>query len=67
VLAVPAAKADAIIAKAAKAGVPATHIGFTGAVSASGAPALEGVGLPAVTVAALKATHEAWLPAYMKG
>ena len=67
VLAVPAGKADAIIAKAAKAGVAAAHIGFTGAVSASGAPALEGVGLPAVTVAALKATHEAWLPAYMKG
>jgi phosphoribosylformylglycinamidine synthase subunit PurL len=67
ILAVPADKADAIIAKAAKAGVPAAHIGFTGAVSASGAPALEGVGLPAVTVAALKATHEAWLPAYMKG
>jgi phosphoribosylformylglycinamidine synthase len=67
VLAMPAGKADAIIAKAAKAGVAAAHIGFTGAVSASGAPALEGVGLPAVTVAALKATHEAWLPAYMKG
>jgi phosphoribosylformylglycinamidine synthase len=66
-MAVPADKADAILAKAKKAGVAARHLGFTGAVSAMGQPVVEGVGLPAVTVAALKATHEAWLPEYMKG
>jgi phosphoribosylformylglycinamidine synthase len=64
---VPAKKADAILKKAAKAGVAATHIGFTGAVSAMGQAVVEGVGLPAVSVERLKATHEAWLPDYMKG
>jgi phosphoribosylformylglycinamidine synthase subunit PurL len=67
VVVVPEKKADAILAKANKAGVAAMHLGVTGAVSATGAPALEGVGLPAVTINALKATHEGWLPAYMKG
>jgi phosphoribosylformylglycinamidine synthase subunit PurL len=67
ILAVPADQADAIIAEAKKAGVAALHLGFTGTVSASGAPALDGVGLTPVTVGALKATHEGWLPAYMKG
>ena len=66
VVVVPAAKADAILAKAAKAGVAAQHIGFTGAVSAMGQPVVEGVGLPAVSVERLKATHEAWLPEFMK-
>jgi phosphoribosylformylglycinamidine synthase len=67
ILAVPADTADAIIAEAAKAGVAASHLGFTGTVLASGAPALDGVGLPPVTVGALRSTHEGWLPAYMKG
>jgi phosphoribosylformylglycinamidine synthase len=66
-MAVPAAEADAILAKAKKAGVAARHIGFTGAKNDKGEAVLTGVGLPAVTVAALKATHEAWLPEYMKG
>ena len=66
-VAVPEKKADAILAKAKKAGVAASHLGFTGAKNAAGEAVLTGVGLPAVTVGALKATHDAWLPEYMKG
>jgi phosphoribosylformylglycinamidine synthase len=67
IVAVPGLAADAIIADARKAGVAAAHLGVTGAWNTAGEPVLMGVGLPAVTVAALKATHEAWLPAFMKG
>jgi phosphoribosylformylglycinamidine synthase len=66
-VAVPADQADAVLAAAKDANVVAAHIGFAGATNASGEPVLMGVGLPPVTVAALKATHEAWLPSYMKG
>jgi phosphoribosylformylglycinamidine synthase len=66
-MAVPADKADAILAKAKKAGLAARHLGFTGATNDKGEAVLTGVGLPPVTVTALKATHEAWLPEYMKG
>jgi phosphoribosylformylglycinamidine synthase subunit PurL len=60
VLAVPAAKAAAVLAKAEAAGVPAKVIGTTGGA------ALTGFG-PAVAVAALKDANERWLPEYMAG
>ncbi|GAB3130973.1 phosphoribosylformylglycinamidine synthase subunit PurL [Novispirillum itersonii] len=59
VVAVDAAKVDAVLAQAAAAGVPAVKIGVTGgdALSVNG-----GVAVP---VKALRDANEAWLPEYM--
>jgi phosphoribosylformylglycinamidine synthase len=54
-------EADAILAGAAKAGVPAARIGTTGG------DALRLGGEPPVSLAALRQAHESWLPNYMDG
>jgi phosphoribosylformylglycinamidine synthase II len=61
VLSLPAGAAEAVVAEAKAAGVPAQIIGKTGG---------SGLVLPgevAVSVAALSKTHESWLPGYMAG
>ncbi|MFN3673624.1 MAG: phosphoribosylformylglycinamidine synthase subunit PurL [Bosea sp. (in: a-proteobacteria)] len=58
---VPAAQAEAILAEAEAASVPALRLGQTGG------DALAIAGEQPVTVAALKTAHETWLPAYMAG
>jgi len=67
VIAVPEKAADAVIARARKADIYARHLGYTGARSDGGEPVLQGVGLPPVTLARLRAAHERWLPEYMAG
>jgi phosphoribosylformylglycinamidine synthase II len=60
-LALPAGAAEAVVAEAKAAGVPAEIIGKTGGSE---------LALPseaAVSVAALRKTHESWLPDYMAG
>jgi phosphoribosylformylglycinamidine synthase len=52
--------ADAVLAKAKEAGIPAAVIGKTGGSEVK----LAGVG--AVSLSSLKSAHEAWLPTYMK-
>ncbi len=61
VLVVPAAEADAVIAAAKAAGVPALAIGRTGGA------ALALPGEPALAIAELNTIHEGWLPGYMAG
>jgi len=61
VLAVPATEADAVIAAAKAAGVPALAIGKTGGAS------LSLPGEPALAIADLRKIHEDWLPSYMAG
>jgi phosphoribosylformylglycinamidine synthase len=61
VMTVPAAEADAVIAAAKAAGVPALTIGKTGGT------ALSLPGEPALAVADLRKIHEDWLPSYMAG
>jgi phosphoribosylformylglycinamidine synthase len=58
---VPAAQADAVLAKARGSGVLAARIGITGG------RALAVPGEPPLTVAKLRETFEGWLPAYMAG
>lgn len=60
-LSLPAGAAEAVVAEAKAAGVPAQVIGKTG----GGELALPGEA--AVSVAALRKTHESWLPDYMAG
>ncbi|TXL77631.1 phosphoribosylformylglycinamidine synthase subunit PurL [Vineibacter terrae] len=60
VMAVRPAVADAVLASAAAAKVPATRLG------SSGGAALTVEGVLAISVADLRRTHEAWLPAYME-
>lgn len=59
VLTAPEAEADALIARAEKAGIPAERIGTTGTHELT----LDG-GTP-ISVAGLKAVHEGWFPTYM--
>jgi phosphoribosylformylglycinamidine synthase len=54
-------KPDAVLAEAAKAGVPAWRIGT------SGGNALTINGLMAISLAEVRRVHETWLPAYMAG
>jgi phosphoribosylformylglycinamidine synthase len=61
VVAVPAAEAEAVIAAAKAAGVPALAIGRTGGAM------LSLPGEPALAVADLRKIHEDWLPSYMAG
>ncbi|WP_371877263.1 phosphoribosylformylglycinamidine synthase subunit PurL [Alsobacter ponti] len=61
VLAVTPARADAILAEARAAGVPALRIGR------SGGDALTLPGERPISVTALRSAHEAWLPDYMAG
>jgi phosphoribosylformylglycinamidine synthase len=61
VLTVPAGQADAVIARAREANVPAQKIGVTGGT------ALAIPGERALPVAALRDRSEGWLPAYMGG
>ncbi len=51
--------ADEILADAAKAGVPAVLLGYSGGTS------LTVKGLVSLTLSDIKAAHEAWLPGYM--
>ncbi|AZO80821.1 MULTISPECIES: phosphoribosylformylglycinamidine synthase subunit PurL [unclassified Bosea (in: a-proteobacteria)] len=60
-LSLPAAAAEAVVAAAKAAGVPAEIIGKTGGSE------LALPGETAVSVAALRNTHESWLPDYMAG
>ena len=60
-LSLPAGAAEAIVAEAKAAGVPAEIIGKTGGSE------LVLPGEAAVSVAALSKTHESWLPDYMAG
>ena len=61
VLTVPAAQADAVVARAWAAGVPATRLGT------SGGSELTGPGGMLISVQDLRRANEAWLPAYMAG
>ncbi len=61
VLAVPAGQAEAILAAAGKAGVPASLLGRTGGAE------LTVAGHGAISLTALKEAHEGWLPRYMAG
>jgi phosphoribosylformylglycinamidine synthase len=61
VVTVPSAEADAVLADAKAAGVPALKIGRTGGTS------LALPGEPALAIAELRKTHEDWLPSYMAG
>jgi phosphoribosylformylglycinamidine synthase subunit PurL len=61
VVTVPAAAADAAMARIKAAGVPVTRLGTTGG------DALALVGEQPVPVAALREKFESWLPAYMAG
>ncbi len=60
-LSLPAGAAEAIVAEAKAAGVPAQIVGKTGGSE------LALPGEVAVSVAALSKTHESWLPDYMAG
>ncbi|KRE14728.1 phosphoribosylformylglycinamidine synthase [Bosea sp. Root483D1] len=60
-LSLPAGAAEAVVAEAKAAGVPAEIIGKTGGSE------LALPGEPAVSVAALRKAHESWLPDYMAG
>ncbi|CAD5250767.1 Phosphoribosylformylglycinamidine synthase subunit PurL [Bosea sp. 62] len=60
-LSLPADAAEAVVAEAKAAGVPAEIIGKTGGSE------LALPGEAAVSVAALRKTHESWLPDYMAG
>lgn len=60
VLAVRPAAADMVVRDAAAASVPIARLGTTGG------PVLTVEGLLAISVADLRRTHEAWLPAYME-
>ncbi|MGE7471341.1 phosphoribosylformylglycinamidine synthase subunit PurL [Bosea sp. NPDC003192] len=60
-LSLPADAAEAVIAEAKAAGVPAEIIGKTGGSE------LALPGEAAVSIAALRKTHESWLPDYMAG
>ncbi len=60
-LSLPAGAAEAVVAEAKAAGVPAEIIGKTGGSE------LALPGEAAVSVAALSKTHESWLPDYMAG
>ncbi len=51
--------ADEVLAEAAKAGVPAALLGY------SGGPSLIVKGLVSLKLSDIKAAHEAWLPGYM--
>ena len=51
--------ADEVLADAAKAGVPAALLGY------SGGPSLIVKGLVSLELSDIKAAHEAWLPGYM--
>lgn len=61
IVTVPAAQAEALLAEAKAAGVPAQAIGRTGGA------ALALPGEAALAVADLRKTHEDWLPTYMAG
>ncbi len=61
VLAVPAARAQAVLVRARAAGIPATWLGQTGGTD------LTVAGHFSISVAELRDTHEAWLPGYMAG
>jgi Phosphoribosylformylglycinamidine (FGAM) synthase, synthetase domain len=56
---VTAANSEAVLSRAAGAGVPAASIGVTGGLS------LTVAGAGAISVAELQAAHESWLPGYM--
>jgi phosphoribosylformylglycinamidine synthase len=58
---VPKAAADAVLADAEAAGVPALALGLTGG------DVLALPGETALAVADLRKAHESWLPAYMAG
>jgi phosphoribosylformylglycinamidine synthase len=58
---VPAVSADALLAEAEAAAVPALAIGRTGGA------ALALPGETTIAVSALKTAHESWLPDYMSG
>lgn len=60
-LSLPAGAAEAVVAEAKAAGVPAEIIGKTGGSE------LALPGEAAVSIAALRKTHESWLPDYMAG
>ncbi len=60
-LSLPAGAAEAVVAEAKAAGVPAQVIGKTGGSE------LALPGEAAVLIAALRKTHESWLPDYMAG
>lgn len=60
-LSLPASAAEAVVAEAKTAGVPAETIGKTGGSE------LTLPGEAAVSIAALRKTHESWLPDYMAG
>lgn len=60
-LSLPAGAAEAVVAEAKAAGVPAQIIGKTGGSE------LALPGEAAVSIAALRKTHESWLPDYMAG
>ena len=60
-LSLPADAAEAVVAEAKAAGVPAQIIGKTGGSE------LALPGEAAVSIAALRKTHESWLPDYMAG
>ncbi|MGB6086747.1 phosphoribosylformylglycinamidine synthase subunit PurL [Parvibaculum sp.] len=59
VVTLPESKAAAFIERAGKAGVPVSRLGVTGGAELT----VEGA-LP-ISLAAMKAAHEGWLPAYM--
>jgi phosphoribosylformylglycinamidine synthase len=61
VVTAPAASADAVMAEAKAAGVPASVIGATGGT------ALALPGETPLAIAALKSAHDTWLPDYMSG
>ncbi|APF38889.1 phosphoribosylformylglycinamidine synthase II [Chelatococcus daeguensis] len=61
VLAVPAHEAEAVLASAAEAGVPALRLGLTGG------EALTLPGEAPISLERLKTAHESWLPDYMAG
>jgi len=60
-LSLPAGAAEAVVAEAKAAGVPAEVVGKTGGSE------LALPGEAAVSIAALRKTHESWLPDYMAG
>lgn len=61
VITCPATKAGAVLAAAEAAGAPVMQLGLTGG------DALTFAGQGTISIAALKAAHEGWLPGYMAG
>ena len=62
VVTVPASGAAALVAEAAKAGIPAEQLGI---VTAEATLKIDGG--PSISVAELRSAHEGWFPAFMSG